>query len=323
MTVSKPKNATLIDILSDGYTTVNRRPWLVIIPLILNLYIAYGAQLSFAPLFERFGSFADRMQAAAPEAQQSDVSTAELLATLGRTDWRQGLAVLNFVPTLPVNQLVRDDVAVTEISAIPTLLLAFVLINLAALPTSAVFLSLVADSVRGMPVEALEWWRRAPQIGLAILAYIAIYAAVGLMLGLPFLFLTGLLMSFSPPIGALALTVILFAVFWIGIYIGFANEAIALHAHGPLQALRTSFNLVRRNFWATIGFLALAGFLIPSGSAIIWQAIAGSSVGMFGAVIGSAYIGSGLAVARMLFVHEYMRRAVSDAVPAQSMNTRL
>jgi len=49
LTVTKPQNATLIDSISEGYAAINRRPWLLLVPLLLNIYLWFGAQLSLAP----------------------------------------------------------------------------------------------------------------------------------------------------------------------------------------------------------------------------------------------------------------------------------
>jgi len=51
LTVTKPQNATLIDSISEGYRVINRRPWLLLLPLLLNIYLWFGPQLSFGPLF--------------------------------------------------------------------------------------------------------------------------------------------------------------------------------------------------------------------------------------------------------------------------------
>ena len=73
MTVTKPQNATLIDSISEGYTAINRRPWLLLLPLLLNVYLWFGPQLSFAPLvsdLDRFRRSATGAQAVDPEQQE-------------------------------------------------------------------------------------------------------------------------------------------------------------------------------------------------------------------------------------------------------------
>ncbi|HWQ13243.1 MAG TPA: hypothetical protein VNL77_10605 [Roseiflexaceae bacterium] len=304
MTARKPQTATLIDTLSEGYAAVNRRPWLLGLPVALNLYLAFGARLSFAPLLASLGGLVQRIQPAGADPAVSQ-DMANVLEALGQVDMRAQLASLNFIPTLPPVSMQGADTIV--ISSVGGALLAFALINALALPLSALFLVLTARAVRGeatRPGLARDVGRTA----LAILAYIAVIAIGGLALGLPYMVLSGLLMWLSPAVGVLAVIVLQLLIFWAWIYIGFTNEAIVMGGQGPLQAIRASFNLVRHNFWGTLGFLGLSAFVIPLGLGVVWQMIAGSPVGLAAAAVGSAYIGCGLAAARMVFYRERIRR---------------
>jgi hypothetical protein len=153
---------------------------------------------------------------------------------------------------------------------------------------------------------------------LAVLAYIGIVVGVSLALGLPYLFLSGLLMLLSPPVGVIAVVILQLISFWIWIYIGFAAEAIVIGGQGPLRAIYASFNLVRRNFWSTLGFLAISAFIIPLGLGVVWQALAGSTVGLAIAAIASSYIGCGLVAARMIFYRERIRSTQSAPALART-----
>ena len=115
MAVNMPQNATLIDTIGEGYRTLNRKPLLAVFPILLNLYLLFGAQLSFAPLFERFEQMVQRMQPAS-DAQQSPAETFRLLAEL---DMRLPLAVLNSLPTLPLTVLATGTGAEASVFARP------------------------------------------------------------------------------------------------------------------------------------------------------------------------------------------------------------
>lgn len=309
MTASKPQNATLIDMISEGYSAVNRRPWLLIVPVALNLLLVWGTQLSFAPLLRSLGNLMQRMQPADVDAALSQ-DVLQGLVAFGQVDMRRQLGLLNFVPVLPLSQTLPPDGAGTiQVAGVGGAVLAFVLVNLVALPLSALFLVLAGQAVRRDPVPGAWLVREGARVALAILAYVAVLIGAGLAIGLPYLFLSGLLMLVSPPVGVAAVLLLQLAGFWAWIYMGFANEAIVLGGEGPLRALRASFNLVRRNFWSTLGFLALSAFIIPVGLSVVWQALAVSQWGLLLAALGSAYIGSGLAAARMVFYRERIRRA--------------
>jgi hypothetical protein len=326
----------LIDSISEGYATINRRPWLVLVPILLNVYLWFGPQVSLGPLI---GDFVGALKSVQPAAlaETGDMQPIfDCLAANGEVDLRKQLAPLNAIPTLApyvigtgvrlpgvcgsplaqeVPQLIdgrRTDTL--QIGTIGGALLSFVLINALALALSSLFLAQVAAAVRR------EWAgaagaRRALRIGLAILGSIGIMLGVGLALGLPLLFFATLLLFFNQTIGLLAIELLFALGFWLRIYIGFTPEAIVIGDLGPLRAIYMSFNVVRRNFWATLGFLAIS-LTITLGSGVIWYRLLGSTIGLVVAIVGSAYIGSGLLAARMAFFRERQRRW--QAAPAKS-----
>jgi hypothetical protein len=339
LTIKKPQTVSLIDTISEGFAAVNRRPWLVLLPILMNLYIWFGVQLSFAPLLTDLAAI---MRMNSETAGQTGLPTqpAELLRNLGQIDMRQGAAGLNFVPTLTMYRIVTTDADGTPtgfplVQEVPQpivaergdaisvynvggLLLALVLLNGLALPLSALFLTQVAEAVRGDRSALATGLRRAWRGMLAILGWVGVVLGVGLALGLPFACLVGMLLYFSPPLGLFLFGILTIVGFWIKIYLGFANEAIAVSGVGPLRALHASFNIVRRNFWGTLGLLALS-WLISAGSGVLWLSLAqGSTIGLLVAVGGSAYLGSGLLAARMAFYRERLRRWQGAVAPART-----
>ena len=326
MTITKPQNPTLIDSISEGYTSINRRLWLVLIPLLLNLYLWFGAQVSLAPLIADIANAMKSLNPAVSEQGDMQVVYDQFLAA-GGLDLRQQLAVLNYVPTLrlyvvgaadgassapmpaipEVLQLINTQRTDTiQIATVGGALLAFVIINALALVISAIFLGQVGAAVRRdwSPVVGL---RRAAKIGLSLLGAIAIIAGVALALGLPLLFFSTLLLYLNQTLGILALIVVYWVGIWISIYIGFTAEAIVISGLGPLRAIYTSFNVVRRNIWGTLGFLAIT-LVIQLGSGVIWHSLVNTVIGAVIAMVASAYIGSGLLAARMAFYRERLRR---------------
>jgi hypothetical protein len=339
LTIAKPQNATLIDSISEGYAAIHRRPWLVLVPILLNLYLWFGAPLSFGPLFSNISSLLKGLQPGIVDQSDLQVMYDQLLAN-GSVDLRPQLAALNLVPTLRqyVVGAVDTGVGTTGVPAVqevPRLidprrtdtiavssaggaLLAILVLNALALALSALFLSQVGAAVRRnwLPGGGL---RPALRVGLAILGSIGIILGVALALGLPFLFFAYLLIFLNPTIGLLAIELLFVIGFWIRIYIGFYPEAVVIGEQGPLRAIYTSFNVVRRNFWGTLGFLAIS-LVISLGSGVIWHRLVGTTAGLVVAIIGSAYIGSGLLAARMAFFRERLRRWQS--APAQPPGLR-
>ncbi len=339
MTINTPQTASLIDTLSEGYSAINRRPWLVIIPILLNVYLWFGPQLSLAPLIDDFHGLTQRLLASDPQQRELQDQYSQLLLAQGQIDMRRPMAVLNYIPLtsyilgsgaggggalgLPFVEPTPQPIdtrpsGAIQVSNTAGALLAFVLINALALPLSITFLTQLALAVQRERTSPGAWLRRVGRALLAMLGCIAVLIGVGLALWLPFLFFTSILLWFAPILGGLALLLMWVATFWIRIYVGFAREAIVMNDYGPLRALHTSFNVVRRNLWGTLAFLALS-VVITIGCGVIWGLLASrfSTAGLIMAIVGSAYVGSGLLAARMAFFRERLRRWQAAPAPVR------
>lgn len=336
MTVNKPQNASLIDTISEGYAALNRRLWLLVVPIAINAFLVYGIQISFAPLMEQLATTLRLLQAGSfseEDLQQQDA----FLRALGREDMRQRLAVLNYLPTLtryavgPIDDPsgaglfprrlyppIDSRSGTIEVNGVGQAILVFLVVNAIALGLSAVYLTQLAEAVRGDRVSVRTWLRRTWHAGLAILGAVAIIFGIMLALGLPFVFFAGLLLSFSPGLGGLAFSLLAVLAFWVQLYTTFTREAVVVSGVGPLRAIYASFNIVRRNFWSTLGFLIVL-YVITIGSSIIWRSLAQSlsTAGVVIEIVGSAYIISGLMAARMAFYRERLRRWQASQQPAR------
>lgn len=326
MSISKPQTAGIIDNLNAGFSTVNRHPWIILVPLVLNLFLWFGPQISFAPLFSNLAVFFRDLAQNQPDPTIADLYSAQFLA-LGQRDLRQDIALLNVVPLLTlytvgaaqlegiqgfpmVNTLpqmidpARATLMINDWWGALGVLLA---VNVVALGVSAGYLTRMAEAVRGDYNAIVQWLQRSWKTALALFAALACIAIVMIAVGFPFLFFAALLTMASPALGSLMAMLLFIVWFWVQIFTTFTAEAIAISGVGPLHAIRASFMIVRRNFWATLGFLALT-FLILIGSGVLWYNVANSIPGIIVAIIGSSYLGCGLAAARLAFYRERLRR---------------
>lgn len=306
--------ASIIDTLSEGYRAIHRRPAALLLVFAFNLALLLTAPVSFAPLFDRFDSFLTRLAGASAEYDgeaQSQMSA--LLAELGQTDLRQALALMSVMPRFIIPRFAPGALATNSagaaitIASVPAAVLTFVVINVIVFPIGVLFLALVGAAVRGEPAWQRDLWRIIARIGAAVLGVMAILSTAFVLIGVPFTFVAALLMAVNEVLGVLAFSLILVVIIWVQIYVGFANEAIVMSRVGPLRALRASFELVRRNLWGVVGFLLLS-LLIVRGTEVIWEMLGTSTLGGVAAALGSAYIGAGLAAARMAFYRERLRR---------------
>lgn len=324
MSVAKPQTASIIDTLSAGYVALNRRLWIVLIPIVVNLYFVFGAPVTIVPIIEQLRSLIATSQQIAAQDGSTVPPGLQLNESIEHVDMRQPLLWLHMLPLLERNAVLgqmNTDFAVTisadtsmvhndsgdaiVVGNVLSLLVVFVALNLAGLLLSGLFLQQVVQAVSVTQrvgtgrAQVIQW---AQLVG-RILLWAALITLALLVVSVPFFIVATIAALVVPPVSALIFLLWVVALFWARIYIGFAIEAMAMDGVGPLRAIGNSFSLVRRNFFATLGFLILLG-VIGAGLGLVWQQISSTTLGVVFACVASAYIGSGLAAARMLFYRQ-------------------
>lgn len=298
MSIAKPRNASLVDTIGAGYRALHRRPWVVGIPAGLSAYLWLGQPVGLGPL-------AGQLRASLSELGGLLGSDREqLVQSIIASDVRLALAWLNFVPVLAPPA--GSGVAV-GLAGVGQLAAALVVINLLALLLSSYFLTTLSEAVSGDLRRPLGSLGRSLRVAGDIVRYLLALAGVGLVLALPFLAISAIVIAALPGATLAILVAWYVALFWAYVYTGFAPEAILISGAGPLRAIYNSVHIVRRDLAGTIGLLALS-FVILTGLGVIWQRIAATPLGLAVAILGSAYVGSGLSAARLEFYRERLAR---------------
>lgn len=328
--MSASPQPTIVDILSESYARLNRVAWIVAIPLLLNAVLWFGPTVSFAQLFTQSADMLREMQPdtgtdTTPEMLQIRDQTIAVLQELGSDDMRPQLAWLNVVPytiyTFRPGGASAEALGLPFVTAQPakidpetayfvdgfgSVVTVFVVINLIAVVLSALYLQLVAAaSQSGSSSQTDTAYVHFANKYLRTLGRLLLYAvaivAVGVLLIIPVSIFTVLLVSLNPAFGAFVLFLCSAMWLWATIYIGFTREYMVLYDIGPFQAVKASIALVRGAFWRVLGFLGVM-LVVAAGTGIIFAGMIGTDAGLIGAVIVSAYLMSGLSLARMRFV---------------------
>jgi hypothetical protein len=298
----------VIDTLSAGYSVVNQRPWLLVLPILLDLFLWLGPRLSVGRLVGRTLSrtlpLGPNGAAAAlmDEAQQRElVELAEginLLAALAPSP----LGLPSFVATLGV----RDPLSSVAIQSWGEALLILAGATLGGMLLGAFYYAVLAQAVRDGRVSPARQPSLAVRAWGRVLLYLLLVIGVALLFGLPIGVLTAGAALLSPALASLVLSAVSVGVIWAGIYLFFVPEAIFLSGVGPLRAVKQSVAVVRLSFWPTLGLIGLTT-LVLFGLGQVWELASerltepwGLAVG----VLGNAYIASGLIAASMRFYRE-------------------
>ena len=290
----------LLSILVEGYTTLNRRLWVLAIPIGLDLYLWLGPRVSLRGLFESLATLSQQFAqtgapAALPLTDPPDlvglISSPLLSVLIPRLDnpARPGYAALDWVPPSP---------------------LLLLLAGLAAAALVVLFWSLyllpLADLVRGTNESGLGMLRRVPGTWGRMLLYCGMLLAGGAIVLFGIGAITVLAEVLSAGLTVLVLSVAGALVIWGLLFLFMAPYAILLSGVGPLQAIYYSFRAARTRLWSTMGFFLLTT-MVQAGTASLWGRLAGQPVLVLLGIIANGYVVGGLAAAGLLFFRENLR----------------
>jgi hypothetical protein len=133
-------------------------------------------------------------------------------------------------------------------------------------------------------------------------------AAIALLVFLPFTLVAALVLQINSVLGQIIFTFGIALIFWLLFTASFSFDAVLISGVGPIRALLTSLLVVQRSFWSALG-LFLIGWVILWGMSVVWAPVAASMIGLIVALIGSAYISSGLAAAHLVFYRDRLSRS--------------
>ncbi len=305
----------VIDTMTAGFDQINRIPWIVGLPILMDLFLWLAPHLSAGPVLHRLvaqlGGLYDSVATSGADATTADQARQALQtfdAAASSFDL-MSLLVVNLAgvpsilpPPLPGSQSIVVDSGLTLAAIV-------IAMELIGIFLGCVYLGAVAQQVRDGKVGFGRLGRRVWFYWLSVLGFIGLAVGlcaaasipIGLAIGLAQLAAPGLatlLWALVVAVGNVALVLFL-------IYLFFLLDAIVISEAGPIRAAVTSARVVANSFWQTVGFIGIV-YLISLGMQQVWMAMSVSPIGTAIAIAANAYIASGLAAASMLY---YQTRA--------------
>jgi hypothetical protein len=311
----------IIDALTAGFNTITRRLWLMLIPVALDVYLWQGPKLSIARLVKRLEPLLT--PAANIELSKSDAynlaMSREAFIEMGESFNLFSLLSNTFlgVPNLLVvsPQSLNPNQPTMEVAngwMGLGLVVAFVLISVVI---ACFYLEMIAQIVRdgrvgfeNMPQRVLSVSGRVVALGIILLLII-------LVLILPVSIFLTLVALVSQGVAIMLLGMFSLMVFWgsiiVMVYLFYVIYDLLINETGLLQSVWNSVMMVRRNLWPTLGLILLTNVL-SAGLMLVWQRLTFASWGMVIAIVGNAFIGTGLVAAIMLFYMDRFRTWQED-----------
>ena len=316
----------VIDTLAAGFQTVARRPLLIALLLLLDLFLWLGPQLSIAPVVDQLGRLYQEAVSAEPTVFDRLNVDAEQRSTWDRQaqDVLDGLKAINLfgllawqMPSLihlgPVTRPGVPDAGQVTIPTVGRLVIASLGLMLVGLVWTSAYNGAIAQYVRGDRFDRSFYFDRLGVNWLRLLGFYALIALAGVVIGLPVLFLAGLLNLIAPALGAVLALVFWSIAAWVVFFLlFFVGDAIFVGDLNPWPAIRSSVSLVQRHFWGSLGLILLI-WLIAFGTVLVWNYFRAQPFLFPIALAGNAFISSGLTAASMIFY----RDRVKGGAPSQ------
>ncbi|NLD73984.1 MAG: hypothetical protein GX649_14880 [Chloroflexi bacterium] len=321
----------VIDTLTAGFQVVVRKPWLLLIPLLLDLVLLASPKVSVEPLFEDMAAIAEETLGLAGEVQPGGAEAAaapsagdaNVLAAMEQMDLlRAAMADFNLLSLLALNRLLLPSIAgiraidpaadsVIQVGSMgQAAMIALVLVGL-GLFLACAFWTLLAQQVRrdrnsltDLGRQVPVFWLRMIAVGVIVLGFMLVLGVVGVLISLAAQVFALLgVAAVAQVVTGLLMYAMWLVVLWLMFYLVFVPQAVTLAEASPMGALRQSFIIVRATFWRTLILFVLVN-IISTGLGYLWVLLMTSLAGTLAAIVANAFVGTGLVAAMFIFFRD-------------------
>ena len=308
----------IIDSLSAGYRFLGYRFSLLLVPVLLDLFLWVGPRLSVAPLLDRVANFyANAGTVEGMPAEMVDLS-AEFSRILG--EFSAGYNLMEFlvnssmlhVPSIMVMTGPMPGAALIQISSVGVAFMVAIVLVAIGLLLGVFYMSLVA---RHLPIghgpNTMTWPEFASSVFrnwlllillvvLLALFLVALYIPVSVGIALVALVSPAFSSTLALFLGLLSALILFFLYF---VPVGLIMDSLPLRT-----AVVQSVQLVRGRFVTTLGFFLLTSLIMVGVGLILSNIAAFAPWGTISAILLSAYLGTGLVMALMVFYRSQLLR---------------
>jgi hypothetical protein len=295
-----PRATGVVDSLSAGFGVVNEQPWIILIPVLLDLFFLFGPRVSIAPIVSQIVTQPSFTRAFGADATAPAITFAEEANLLGLLS-PAGVSLPTIVPAL---KLARGSFMFLD-SAGGAVLLGFAAILGGSL-LGCIYRAILAQQARDGGLSPLGLLREAVVAWYRLLVLVLLLFTAGIVVIFPLAFLAALASLATAAATAVMTAIVVTVALAAQLYLFFAPDAIFISRVGPIQAIRRSVAVVHAGVWSALT-LAILITVILVGTGQVWIALASqASWGLALGIVGNAYIASGLVAASMLFYRERM-----------------
>ncbi len=298
---SQPSTALpgVIETIGNAFAILNKRPYFLVLPVIVDVFLWVGYRLSLKPLTETVVRWMNSIP-------QVDSSSIDRIRSAGDGFNLFELLAVS-MPNMVTNAGAETISGATHrtISSIPWWLLPelALLLLVAGVAIGVVYLTLLAFVIRGETLSGAGIAKLSLSNTIKTIGYVLLVAGIVLLLSLPVIFLSGVFLAIGISIVPLTAALFFLGAVWAYVFLYFAQDAIIISGAGPARAIYLSYNVVRSSFWPCVG-LMFVSLVIQIGTPLALTVFTRSAWGVPLAFVIHAYILTGLAVAAMMFYRD-------------------
>ncbi|MFW6042249.1 MAG: hypothetical protein ACOC9C_01060 [Chloroflexota bacterium] len=290
--------------LVAGFDTVTAHLWLVLIPILLDLFYWIGPRLSsrrlmldLVELFREAAVMPEMTSQLAEMAERTNLFTLVSVPYLGVPGLMAGFVMPAQGPVSP---------SVREISDPLTWLGLFLALIALGLVVATVYYGLVAAVVREehftVP-DVSRFLRRLPRYWLRMFGLALALFIIVLAIYLPLMLFTTLVALLSPAAASLVMFGGFAIILWLIFYLSFSMHGILLRQRPVLWALLDSLRLVQRH-WLPALILIMSVLLVRTLAAWLWLAVDTGSWLTLVSIAGYAFINTAMVAAMFIFYRD-------------------
>lgn len=302
----------VIETIGLGYTQLIARPYVVALPIAVDLYLWLGLRVQATPLVTRVAGWV-RDRGSLGEEIAGFLEGLESFNLFELTSLRLPVVRLPTLIPLVANpselagSSLSPEIAPLAWWFVPVLGLVLVAIGLV---TGGIYLNLISTVALGRSPAFV--WREWLRIARELAIWIIVAALLLTLVVLPLIVVQVVFLVVGLGLSGFLLFLALFPVAWGYLMFFFSAQAIVIDGLTAMQSFKSSYQVVRRYLGQSAGFIA-AYLLVTSGFPLIWRLMLNQPAGVIIAIIGNAFIASGMVSAAMLFYRDRARLIVPVA----------
>lgn len=317
--------AGVIDTIADAVTFVLQRPWLIVIPIVIDLILWLFLRMTLGPVLDNIIRL---MESSQVEGSDQIISQLEqfggqimitdylgafvpTLLTGMSLDTIMGILMLFVAPDgfgVPRSEIYEpwqngliNTIVPESAIAVPLTLLGVVFVSSVAM---VAFRVPIVRSIRGTRPTSLI--REMARSWVNFVLYLLLLLVFGAAAFVPLAIMSALVPILGLSVAFLSSFALLIFGGMLGVYSLFAVDAMLVHRSSPINGFRMSF-AVGKAFFGQVARFAITCIFVMLATLRLWSELAGSAPGFIISLVGSAFIGTVLAAASTFYYTDRFR----------------